>query len=522
MTFKLKYKLSLLISILLLVSISASAYFLIEQKRREIKEDIWKNGVNFAELTTQPLMDSYELYFLSKSFLFFQRELNHIFSLNEDINRIRIANFSGEIIFDSKEELEKQKKVPAENTIKKMLEDIKPSVKTDLRTVYFKQDSEGKNIFVDAQEHAVESLSDKESVIEIIYPSNDNKSRVIYSVSYNFLAERTAKAMQTIIIMLIVVAIIGILVALIFANRLVTPIMILVKGVQKIAQGDLDTQVEVNTRDETKILANAFNQMAGDLKKSIEIKVAHERVEKELEIATKVQAEVLPSKAPEIEGLEIAISTTPASEVGGDCYDFIKLNDDNYLIYLGDATGHGIPASLVVSLTNASIYQSSLRLTDVKEILDYSNKVIKVKTRASMFITLVACHWDVKNKKLSFVQAGHDQMLIYRAKEKKVELLPKGGMALGMLPDISKITKSVDVDWEKGDSVYLYSDGIPEAWNEEKKQLGFEEYQAIVKKHGHLESAQAIHDEVLKEVKKFMGSHPAEDDISLMVVKKTS
>lgn len=516
--FSIKHKLSLLISALLIISIAVSGYFLIEQKRKDIKEDIWKNGVHFAELATKPLSDAYNLYYKSESFLFFERELRHIFSLNEDISQIKVANFAGEVLFDSSLPVSSQQTSMVSDDIKTYLQDIKPIIITDKRAIYIKEGENGENLYVDENEKTVDSITYDENVQSIIYPSDDNQTRVIYSVSYQFLQERTLAAIRTIIIVLIAIALVGLLIAFGFARKLIKPILELTTGAREIATGDLTVRVDVKSNDETMVLADTFNQMAIDLEKSIAVKLEHERVSKELEIARKIQKSILPAKPPQIEGLDIAVSSTPASEVGGDSYDFQKLSDGNYFFYLGDGTGHGVGASMLVALANAGFYAATLDNTDAKKIVDNTNLILSQKTDPTSFLTCVACCWNVQNKKMQFVQCGHDQILLLKSTG-ELEALPAGGLALGMLPDISSKTEAVDINYQTGDMIFLYSDGIPEAYSAENVQLGMDAFKEIIKKQQGKATSQEVHDAILEEVRAYMGDYPQNDDISLLVVK---
>jgi sigma-B regulation protein RsbU (phosphoserine phosphatase) len=290
--------------------------------------------------------------------------------------------------------------------------------------------------------------------------------------------------------------------------------------VGKIAKGNLETRVEVKSRDETAILATAFNQMAADLEKSVETKIAHESMLKELEIAKRIQMGQIPKKPPEIQGLEIVFSLEPAAEVGGDCYDFLRLSDGNYFFHIGDATGHGIPASLVVALGNAALYGGALRLTDPKEIIDRSNEILFAKTEANMFLTSVGCHYEVASQKITFVQAGHDEILQFSKQTKELNLLKSGGMALGMTPDLSAMTEKVEVEWQSGDLLFFYTDGFPEAYQDIEVQLGMDQFKAIIQKYADLDNLEEMKSGIIKDVKEYMGSYPQNDDMTLMIVRK--
>lgn len=136
-----------------------------------------------------------------------------------------------------------------------------------------------------------------------------------------------------------------------------------------------------------------------------------------------------------------------------------------------------------------------------------------------MFMTMVMASWNKKTKKVTFTQAGHDPIVHYRASSKDVAELSVGGMALGMIPDLSKVVKPDSVALKKDDVLVLYTDGIPEAWQTETESYGMDRLKESINKNSTLKTAQQIHDAILKDVYDFMGEYPQADDITLIVVK---
>lgn len=259
--------------------------------------------------------------------------------------------------------------------------------------------------------------------------------------------------------------------------------------------------------------------MAADLDISTKALVYKERVGKELELATKIQSNLIPKEIPKVEGLDISAGIMPAEEIGGDAYDFLFSDDDNLMFYLGDVTGHGVPSGLLVSIANAMFFEQ-VKLGNIKDIIVNVNRVIKAKSPANMFITLCLLNWDQKNKNLTYVSAGHERMINYKASDKSISLMEGGGMALGMFPDIEKMSKIQDAPLETGDCLVVYSDGIPEAWKNPKEQYGMDRFQEAVKKYGHLDTALAIRNAILQDVKEFIGDYKRADDITLMIMKR--
>ena len=158
----------------------------------------------------------------------------------------------------------------------------------------------------------------------------------------------------------------------------------------------------------------------------------------------------------------------------------------------------------------------------MKKIIVDVNKVLKAKSPANMFLTLALLNWNKLEKRLSYVNAGHEQIIHFNGKSQVVSLLKGGGIALGMFPDISKMVEEQIIPLEIGDSIVLYSDGIPEAWKNEKENYGMDRFKSTVQQYGNLESATAIRNSILQSVKDFTGDYKQMDDITIMVIKRTS
>jgi len=210
----------------------------------------------------------------------------------------------------------------------------------------------------------------------------------------------------------------------------------------------------------------------------------------------------------------------PAEEIGGDMYDFLDFDKDRLLMYLGDVTGHGVPAGIVGSIASALFFGYSTQ-SDLKQIMLAVNNVLKVKTMTNMFMTLVLMEWDKLNRRFRYVSAGHEQILHYRAATADVVLEPAGGIALGMLPKIEAHMKVSEVDFQVGDYLVIYSDGIPEAWKNEKENYGMNKFTEAVKRFGRKATgAEDMKRMILEDVKNFMGGYKQMDDITIMVIKR--
>ncbi|MCD6109243.1 SpoIIE family protein phosphatase [bacterium] len=523
--YSIKTKLVAVITLLVVGLFSAAAFLLIREKQKQLTHDIYFQTRSFAELTAPNIINNYNLYLAQKGFIYFNREITKDFNRTQDVDLIQIFDYSGHLLYDSKEEREAQYSGPvrviSDENIKTQIQAHNSSVFTQSgRIIYLKKDESGHVSYVDENEKPIESLGEMERLYYIVYPVNDHFA-VIYYVNYDNLDVLLRTDTLRIVFLAVVGMIIGLLLAIFFANKITKPLKKLTVSSGIIAKGDFQHRVNISTHDELEILGNAFNKMAEDLDKSTKALVYKERVAKELELAQKIQKGNIPKEIPKMEGLDVSAGIVPAEEIGGDVYDFLKKDDNNTLFYIGDVTGHGVPSGILGSIANAMFF-SYAEEPDLRNLIMDVNKVLKVKSPPNMFITLCLLNWNKIERKMSYVNAGHEQIIHFNGKTKEVKLLKAGGIALGMFPDISKMIEEQVISLEIGDSIVLYSDGIPEAWKNEKELYGMDRFKSTVQQYGNLESATAIRNAILQNVKTFTEGHKQMDDITLIVIKRNS
>jgi serine phosphatase RsbU (regulator of sigma subunit) len=519
-----KTKLVLAISVLIIVLFSLTTYIFINEKSRELARDIFVNTTNFAELTAGTVSSDYNMYLAEKSFVYFNREIRTVFEKMPDLADLQLIKYGGEVLYDSKTEKEQQydgsPRMVQEKVFLEQIQSRNPSIFTldTKRVVYLKLDATGQLQYVDLNEQPVAAFDPDEKIGYLVQPASD-ETAAIYYVSYQSLYDSLNQTMMRGVMLAIFGIGVGILMAFFYAGSLTRPLKKLTEGAGIIAKGDFKHRVEVKTKDEIAVLAAAFNKMAQDLEISTKALVYKERVAKELELAARIQKDILPKEIPKMMGLDISAGLLPAEEIGGDSYDFIKIDEQNLLMYLGDVTGHGVPSGIVVSVANALIYNYS-KETDLKQLLMNVNRILKEKTSSNMFMTMVMMKWNGLLNQLKYVSAGHEQMIHFHAREKKVTLTPPGGIALGMLTDIARTLKEEEVNLETGDVLVAYSDGIPECWKNEKEMYGMGRLKRAVSDYSDLPSAFAIRNALLADVKEYAGKYKQLDDITLIVLKK--
>lgn len=499
-------------------------FLLLKEKSLELTYDIYKNAKSFSELTAADIVELSENYLEQDSFLTFNREIKSVFKKNDDIESIYIATYSGDILYDSTTELTSQysgsERLITDYDSLDRVQARNPSYLLESgRVVYIKEDADGAETFVDENERLVEDIYESDRVVNIIVPY-DSQYAVIYGVTYDNLQSRINTTKQRIFVLMLIGVVIAFLLSYSLSSSVVKPVKLLEGGALKIATGDFKHRVPVRGKDELSVLSKAFNKMAADLDVSTKALVYKERVAKELELASKIQKEILPKEQPEIQGFDVMGGLIAADEVGGDCYDFITSQGGDHYLYLGDVTGHGVPAGLVSSVANALLYSVSEFTNDPKDILVNVNGILQEKTTTNMFMTMVLVKIDPSTGKVHYVSAGHNQVLKFDAAAKKVEELSSGGMALGMVADVEKVLEVHEVEMAKGDTLILYSDGIPEANDEKGEQYGMPRFKRAVSEYCDLVTSHGVKNALLADVKEFMGKAVQADDMTVVIVKR--
>jgi serine phosphatase RsbU (regulator of sigma subunit) len=242
-----------------------------------------------------------------------------------------------------------------------------------------------------------------------------------------------------------------------------------------------------------------------------------QRVEHELGVARRIQHALLPKDLPELEGWQIAYHYQPAREVGGDFYDFLRLEDGRVGLVIGDCSGKGIAAALVMANT-----QSVLRAVAQREgttpgrVLEEANEVLYAYIPPIMFITCLYAILDPESGGLVYANAGHDLPYLHRNSE--AEELRARGMPLGLMPGMSYEEKETVLN--VGVAAIFYSDGLVEAHDPKGEMFGFPRLRAFVAEHGEEHS---LEEALLKELYSFVGEGwEQEDDITLLTLRRSA
>ena len=243
-----------------------------------------------------------------------------------------------------------------------------------------------------------------------------------------------------------------------------------------------------------------------------------QRLERELDLAREIQEGLLPKTRPNIKGYDIAGWNRPAEQTGGDCFDFITVDDDTMHLLLADASGHGIAPALVVSQIRTMLRALVGVDLTLERTLERINNILCDDLPMDRFITAVIGTLDAQRHTLEYCSAGHGPLLFIRPSQNKVEVRPATTCPMGI---VSGMDFQLDVPFifEPGDTLLIVTDGFFEWFNAKGEQFGVERLKEVALSAVKLPAEQII-EKILYEVEKFADGTMQEDDLTAIVVKR--
>ena len=311
-------------------------------------------------------------------------------------------------------------------------------------------------------------------------------------------------------------------------KRITKPLALFAQSADSIAQGNLNASLpHIKTRDEMKRLHDSFALMQTSLTEQMEeLKRVNEqkgRIEGELKVASDIQMSMLPKifpPYPERKDIDIYGRLTPAKAVGGDLYDFY-IRNDRLFFCIGDVSGKGVPASLVMAVSRSLFRIVSTHVDEPNRIMSQMNEALADQNESNMFVTLFIGSYDLKTGHLEYCNGGHDAPLLVNVKEKRAELLPcvsnlPVGVMSGWEFQMQEATITSDT------LIFLYTDGLTEAENVNHEQ--FMESR-IFEVAGQLLEEKEVSSELLIErmsaaVHQFVGDAEQSDDLTMLAIKR--
>lgn len=254
-----------------------------------------------------------------------------------------------------------------------------------------------------------------------------------------------------------------------------------------------------------------YSSLAPHVKRIIE----RERVKAEIDAANRIQAALLPDSAPDVAGALFVSHYRSATEIGGDYFDFLPLKDGNIGLAFGDVAGHGLTSGIVMAMAKAALLVQVDHDPSPTRVMNVLNDIVMKTAPRRMLMTFFFGILDSENHSLRFSSAGHLDPYVYRAREKKLETLSAWGFPLGVRR--RDPFRELQAQFEPGDRLILYSDGLIEAVDDDGAPFGFSRFEAVLQQKGAL-SAEEIKKEILQSVRRFTSNRPPEDDQTLVVI----
>jgi sigma-B regulation protein RsbU (phosphoserine phosphatase) len=306
------------------------------------------------------------------------------------------------------------------------------------------------------------------------------------------------------------------------SEGIVSAVHVLHRGTRSVAAGNLDTVIDIPNEDEFGDLAASFNQMTSAVKQGREIALANDRLKRELETARAIQVRLLPTSEPVVTGFQVVGASIPSREIGGDYFDFLAQGDDEIGIAIGDVSGKGMPAALLMSNLQASLHGQVLHPGTVSGVVERVNDLMVKSTDPHMFATFFYGLLNVPNATFTCTNAGHNPPILLRASG-EIEELTTGGLLLGMLGE--QVYQQDTVELAPGEVIVLYTDGITEAVgptadeDDYDAMFGEEALYEVLRRHRHLPAA-GIKDAILDAVSSHTSGVAQSDDITLVVIRR--
>ncbi len=328
----------------------------------------------------------------------------------------------------------------------------------------------------------------------------------------------------TIIIMILLI-VNAILVALMFSDRLTGPINSMTQKVGEISKDNFVFEMDdsFRTGDEIEVLAKTFGELSertrGYIKEIMEVTAEKERIGAELNVATKIQADMLPADFPlfpDRNEFDLYATMTPAKEVGGDFYDVFLLDDDHLCMVMADVSGKGVPAALFMVISKTIIkHRAQMGGTPAEILSDVNNKLCE-GNKQHMFVTVWLGILTISTGEVIETNAGHEDVIIQRGNGKYELYETVHGIVLGFRENMKY--KNDTFVLNPGDALFVYTDGLPEATNAEDNRLENSGMLDAINKHSDDGITELLPD-IAKEVDVFVGDAPQFDDLTMMVIR---
>ncbi len=316
---------------------------------------------------------------------------------------------------------------------------------------------------------------------------------------------------------------VSLLIGFTISKRITRSVHDVYQGILALQKGDLSHRIPVRRSDQLGLLAHSFNHMSASIERLLEEVVEKKRLEQELEIAREVQATLFPKQLPHPPGMAVFGGCKAARTVSGDYYDFIVEDETHLNIVVGDISGKGISAALLMANLQAAMRSQLLSHKhedpasvgqSLADVMTQLNQQIYLNSPPEKYATLFLSRYDADARRLWYCNAGHLPPIVLDAQG--IRTLEATGTVVGLLPDAVYLSKCIDMT--PGTLLAIFTDGVTEAVNGADEEFGDKQLLEALQQ-SRARTPEAIWDHVLSKVGEWQGGLPQHDDITLIVAK---
>jgi len=355
---------------------------------------------------------------------------------------------------------------------------------------------------------------------------NQLSSAQSFVVSGMRLGDAILAVVVVIAVLFLIIEAVALLMGLALARSITSSVHELFMGTERVRQGDFTHRIEIPSRDQLGELAGSFNQMTGSIENLLQTAAEKKRLEEELRIARQIQMSLLPRGPLDFPGIGVTALCVPAREVGGDYYDFFRLENNRLGVLIADVSGKGTSAALYMAELKGLVLSLSQIYHSPRQLLMEVNRIISENLDTRSFITMTYGVIDLGAGIMTFARAGHTPMIYLSANGSDgqgAQVLAPSGIVVGLrIPGatekFAELLEEDSISLQRGDVLVLYTDGITEAMNGDSDLFGEARLSRIVTEHGHLDAPE-LRERILREVEAFVGGADQHDDMTMILIK---
>jgi serine phosphatase RsbU (regulator of sigma subunit) len=497
---------------LVILLVSSFTGIAMRMRLPEINREISLEGIGFAKKIFEEFRENFPPVEEDKED--FSKEIKRLVNETPSIGVLEIVRADGQLIFDSS------------RGFLQVSEEISESWKEAFQ--------KGGSSLVLARSEKVISFADAENkdlASKLIWPfhsfSDDREFGFILTLSYKQIWPKFLTITARFGVLAFIALLLSLFAAHFFAQLITTPLFRLKRRAEEVAGGNLDLEEKyfaMHRNDEIGSLGRALSEMMNRLRQSRQHLLEKERQDHEISLALEIQKNLLPEPQLIRGNLDIAAHWSPADVVGGDFYDFFDSKTGRLTFFVGDAVGHGIPASFLSNAAAMLMRSLEFFANSALELMVPLNATLFSRTKPGVFLTLAGGLWDQENSEMELGTAGGEAILLHRKETRVVEEPASKGVPLGALPNellFKKIQPFEKVPFNDGDTLLCFTDGISESMNADGEMFGHDRLRELFAKLSRKKNTSAeIIEEILKEVDKFRGSVGQKDDVTLLLLRR--